>query len=394
MPNTSQPNISWAAIVAISALCGSPAMSQTETNLNLGVDGVGTIAASAFDLPSLRANHREFQWEQAERMSESGLQPTMVAHRGSAPVMTVVGNGYGRISHIEVVDPQFGNWLGPRISDPYQALRHHLQLGACEAGTEQHSGRVLCEAAETSRVTYVFSGRWNGPDGQLPPEPVLENWTMSEMIWNAQSETPQPQQAASLPSFDCADTFGSVEEMICDDPALMALDRRLNDLYAHKIENIDADEALPIRAFQRGWIKARNACSKSNDPRQCVVDIYNDRIAELEASLPHQFEGTSWRVARIAGDHVPQGIEVTVTFGANSNLNGASGCNRYFAPYTIEAEELRIGQIGGTRKICPDPEMAAERRFLDALGQINGWANQGTDLVLYGTGAELTLRRQ
>ena len=97
---------------------------------------------------------------------------------------------------------------------------------------------------------------------------------------------------------------------------------------------------------------------------------------------------------RIAGDKVPTNIDVTVTFGGDGNLNGTSGCNRYFAPYGIVAEELRVGQIGGTKKICPDPEMVAERRFLDALGQVNGWAPHGADVVLYGTGAELTLRRQ
>jgi heat shock protein HslJ len=389
-----QPKVKWVAAIAVAALCGTPAIIQAETSIKLGLNGVGQISASAFDLNTLRATHPEFLWSQTMRQSETGGQTVMTASLGGPTSMTVMGDGYGRISQIEVVDAQIGNWMGPRIGDPYKALHHNLQLGACEPGMEHRSGTVLCRAAETTRVTYVFSGRWNGPDGQLPPKSALDQWTMSEMIWNAETSAQPPVQTASSPSFDCADTFGSVEEMICADPALMALDRRLNDLYAMKIDNIDADEALTVRAFQRGWIKARNDCSKARDPRQCVEDIYTDRIAELAASLPHQFEGTSWRVVRIAGDRVPQAIDVNVTFGADGNLNGVSGCNRYFAPYTIAAQELRIGQIGATRKLCPDPEMDAERRFLDALRQANAWAKQGTDLVLYGTGAELTLRRQ
>ena len=394
MPSISKTVFSRTAGLIVAVLFGSPSISHAEPGLVLGLDGVGTIAASGLDLRALRANHRQFQWEQSDRMTESGLQRTVIAHRGSAPVLTVVDGGAGRISHIEIVDPQVGNWLGPRIGDPYHALHRNLQLGACEPGMEHLSGQVLCKAAETPRVTYAFSGQWNGPDGKLPPATVLENWTMSKMVWNARSDATPSQPVTSSPSFDCADTFGSVEEMICEDPALMALDRRLNDLYAHKIENIDPDEALPIRAFQRGWIKARNDCFKASDPHQCVVDIYNDRIAELQASLPHQFEGTSWRVVRVAGDKVPTSIDVNVTFGGDGNLNGTSGCNRYFAPYGIVAEELRIGQIGGTKKLCADPKMIAERRFLDALEQVNGWAARGADLVLYGTGAELTLRRQ
>lgn len=394
MRNICQNIVSRTAVVALAVLCGSPAVSQTGTDLKLGLDGVGALGTADFDLASLRAIQPEFQWEKSELQTESGPQTTMVASRDRTSVMDVLGDGNGRVTQIEIVDPDIESWLGPKVGDLYQPLRHNLQLADCEAGTEHRSGDVLCKAAETARITYVFSGRWNGPDGQLPPETLLDHWPMSEMIWLADMSPQTPAQPSSSPSFDCADTFGSIEAMICDDPALMALDRRLNALYAQKIEAIDADEALPIRAFQRGWIKARNDCFKANDPRQCVVDIYNDRIAELSASLPHQFEGTSWRVVRIAGDHVPQSIDVNVTFGADGNLNGASGCNRYFAPYAIENQDVQIGQIGGTRKICPEPEMVAERRFLAALSKVNGWAKQNTELVLYGSGAELTLRRQ
>ncbi len=394
MRNICQDIVSRTAIVAVAILCGSPAVGQTETDLKLGVDGVGTVGSADFDLASLRAIQPEFQWEQSERQTESGPQTTMVASRDGTPVMNVMGDDRKRVTQIEIVNRDVESWLGPKVGDLYQPLRHNHQLADCEAGTEHRSGEVLCMAAETARITYVFSGRWNGPDGQLPPETLLDHWTMSEMIWAANTTLQKPTQTVSSPSFDCADTFGSIEAMICDDPELMTLDRRLNALYAQKIETIDADEALPIRAFQRGWIKARNDCFKADDPRQCVVDIYSDRIAELSASLPHQFEGTSWRVVRIAGDHVPQSIDVNVTFGADGNLNGASGCNRYFAPYAIENQDVQIGQIGGTRKICPEPEMVAERRFLDALSKVNGWAKQNIDLVLYGTGAELTLRRQ
>ena len=183
--------------------------------------------------------------------------------------------------------------------------------------------------------------------------------------------------------------------MICDDPALMALDRRLNDLYAHKIEITDPDEAS-CRYARFNAVGSRPATTASKPmTRTNVLSTFTMiGLPSCKLSLPHQFEGTSWQVVRIAGDKVPKNINVNVTFGSDGNLNGTSGCNRYFAPYGIVAKELRIGQIGGTKKLCPDPEMVAERRFLDALAQVNGWATRGADLVLYGTGAELTLRRQ
>ena len=118
MPSISKSAFSRTAGITVAVLFGFPSISHAEPGLMLGVDGVGTLAASGFDLQELRANHREYQWEQADRMTESVLQRAVIAHRGSTPVLTVVDDGAGRISHIEIVDPEVGNWLGPRIATP------------------------------------------------------------------------------------------------------------------------------------------------------------------------------------------------------------------------------------------------------------------------------------
>ncbi len=38
-----------------------------------------------------------------------------------------------------------------------------------------------------------------------------------------------------------------------------------------------------LKAEQRGWVKGRNDCWKSDDKRKCVEDEYQRRIAELQA---------------------------------------------------------------------------------------------------------------
>jgi uncharacterized protein len=85
------------------------------------------------------------------------------------------------------------------------------------------------------------------------------------------------------PAFDCARAEGSVEEMICADDELAALDRELAAVYAAAVQKA-VDERPPVlKAEQRGWIKGRNECWKSDDPRSCVEDAYRLRIAELQA---------------------------------------------------------------------------------------------------------------
>jgi len=88
---------------------------------------------------------------------------------------------------------------------------------------------------------------------------------------------------AEDPSFDCGKASGSVEELICRDPQLAGLDRRLAEVYSAARQKA-ANEHPPVLATeQRGWIKGRNDCWKAADVGQCVNDSYRTRIAELQA---------------------------------------------------------------------------------------------------------------
>lgn len=91
-------------------------------------------------------------------------------------------------------------------------------------------------------------------------------------------------EAATGPSFDCAKVeSGSIEEMVCKDDALGALDRKLADVFAAASAKAANEHPPTLKAEQRGWIKGRDDCWKSDDKRACVETGYRQRIAELQA---------------------------------------------------------------------------------------------------------------
>lgn len=98
-----------------------------------------------------------------------------------------------------------------------------------------------------------------------------------------------PALGQSGPAFDCAKAEHEIEELICQDGELAAKDRKLADVYKQAIaamEKVDAGgpEAIQeLKTYQRGWIGGRNECWKAEDKRQCTADIYDRRIAELQA---------------------------------------------------------------------------------------------------------------
>jgi len=89
---------------------------------------------------------------------------------------------------------------------------------------------------------------------------------------------------ANGPSFAC-DTVrtSSIESLICEDEELSALDRKLSGVYAAATEKAVNERPPKLQAEQRGWIKGRNDCWKSDNKDACVRDAYILRIAELQA---------------------------------------------------------------------------------------------------------------
>lgn len=88
----------------------------------------------------------------------------------------------------------------------------------------------------------------------------------------------------SSPSFDCSKAEkGSVEEIICNDPELSRLDRELAKVYKEAEEKAKNEKPSVLKAEQRGWIKGRNDCWKSENEKDCIKTNYMLRIAELQA---------------------------------------------------------------------------------------------------------------
>lgn len=89
---------------------------------------------------------------------------------------------------------------------------------------------------------------------------------------------------AAGPSFACgAVKPGSIEAMVCADAELSALDRKLAGVFAEATKQAANEHPPVLKAEQRGWIKGRNDCWKSENQRGCIQEEYTRRIAELQA---------------------------------------------------------------------------------------------------------------
>jgi len=98
-----------------------------------------------------------------------------------------------------------------------------------------------------------------------------------------------PAAMATEPTFDCTKAESSAEKLICSNDDLAALDRKLADVYEGAVgvvKSLDSgaeEELNTLKAYQRGWVKGRDECWKSEDELTCIRSAYERRVAELTA---------------------------------------------------------------------------------------------------------------
>lgn len=118
------------------------------------------------------------------------------------------------------------------------------------------------------------------PAAPAAPEPGVE----------AAPDAP-PADELFAASFDCAKAASEIEKLVCADPELAAVDKRLTEVYEKELNRPDSVKPA-MAAAQRGWIKGRDDCWKEDDKRRCALEAYWTRLAELQINSPETMAPT------------------------------------------------------------------------------------------------------
>lgn len=150
----------------------------------LNADKVGAIAA---DTPAteqaLSAALPGLRIEEGEDFTEDRAYRVFRAHQGNELLLTIVPGERQRIHSVIASSPRVRNGLGLPVGSRFDDAYAGENYARCEPGIEELSGMLLCPAPSATNVIYVFSGAWNGPDGDLPPRSLVRDWTLSRISW-------------------------------------------------------------------------------------------------------------------------------------------------------------------------------------------------------------------
>lgn len=91
------------------------------------------------------------------------------------------------------------------------------------------------------------------------------------------------------------------------------------------------------------------------------------------ATEPPRLEENVTYLAEWVGDEAVIGRRPLSLTLSEGRAYGNTGCNHWFAQYTLNGQALRFDAVGSTRRAC-DAELAEqERHFLALLGEVRRW---------------------
>jgi len=176
------------------------------------------------------------------------------------------------------------------------------------------------------------------------------------------SLAPTAAQAPAKPSFDCAKATGEVEKMICQDPALAALDVQMAAAWQKALGLFPPDVAKTQRALQNGWIRGRNDCWKEKPARACVETSYQNRLFELQLESKQLKAPIVSAWACTGGDGKP----VTMSF------------------YNDATPQAGVLKVGDDKMTLFAARSGSGARY--ASGEIEFWEHQGeASITWWGT---------
>ena len=105
-------------------------------------------------------------------------------------------------------------------------------------------------------------------------------------------------------------------------------------------------------------------------PYGVIVSQKSRRLLGCAGEPLQLLTGGSWHVQQVGHTAVPQGVDVSLLFDKSGQVSGRAGCNRYFGPFKLDGEGLRLGPLGATMMACAPDLDILERQMLKALAEV------------------------
>lgn len=178
------------ALATLLIVCASTAAQAEKTKpITLTAKAFGGITAkTTYDLTAIQALFPADEVREAKGMTEGMEYPMLEIVRDHKVVAALLPTADGqqpeKVMCVATNSKEVRQKFGVKIGDSYRKVYKGQMAPGCMAGMEEMSGQVICPAMNASSIYYVFTGKWDGVDGTVPPVTVMQkHFTLQQIIW-------------------------------------------------------------------------------------------------------------------------------------------------------------------------------------------------------------------
>lgn len=154
-------------------------------SLEITPQGVGEVTSSSPMIQSTISEQLDNKYRLRSGMQTSKGQILAVYQgmNGEQVKIDVIGPEGGNVSTIIVSDSQVKTSWGTQIGDAFSTI-YQQAYGVCEQGEMiNQQPTIECQAPQSKNISYRFTGKWQGPEGLMPSDDVLQHWKINQIIW-------------------------------------------------------------------------------------------------------------------------------------------------------------------------------------------------------------------
>ncbi len=121
-----------------------------------------------------------------------------------------------------------------------------------------------------------------------------------------------------------------------------------------------------------------------------LMAVQAPEMTDVNTPVASALAGT-WVVEDILGGGIIDSSRVTLKF-SEQRLSGQASCNSYQGTWSLDDDQLSIGDVAVTMMACPEALMNQEQRFLKALASADGMRFDATGALFLTSGGDDLLR--
>ncbi|AFJ46202.1 RpoE-regulated lipoprotein [Shimwellia blattae] len=153
------------------------------SSLTVSEQGVGALTAST---PLTQdgiagAIGSDYHLRSGMKMADGSVVRYFEALKNNQLALVIEGDK-GQLSRVVVLDKTIPTESGVTLGTPFHEL-YSKAFGACEKASGDDEALVACKAPDSQHITYLFGGQWRGPQGLMPSDDTLKNWTLNKIVW-------------------------------------------------------------------------------------------------------------------------------------------------------------------------------------------------------------------